>query len=137
MLPMQKPLGTWVQSLGWEDPLEEMATHSSILAWRIPWTEESGRLQSKGSHRVRHISFYIHREAKQSLAKTEWFQFLTQRIIWCLAFLYPTVTILRTSIFPWKCKDALDSRATKQQWSTQHFWSLSSCRLAMKHRQTC
>ena len=40
---------TWVQSLGWEDPLEkEMATHSSILAWRIPWTEEPGRLQSMG-----------------------------------------------------------------------------------------
>ena len=42
------PLGkqeTWVQSLGWEDPLEkEMATRSSILAWRIPWTEEPGRL---------------------------------------------------------------------------------------------
>ena len=38
---------TWVQSLGWEDPLEkEMATHSSTLAWKIPWTEESGRLQS-------------------------------------------------------------------------------------------
>ena len=38
---------TWVRSLGWEDPLEkEMATHSSILAWRIPWTEEPGRLQS-------------------------------------------------------------------------------------------
>ena len=37
---------TWVQSLGWEDPLEEsMAAHSSILAWRIPWTEEPGRLQ--------------------------------------------------------------------------------------------
>ena len=36
---------TWVQSLGWEDPLEKgMATHSSILAWRIPWTEEPGRL---------------------------------------------------------------------------------------------
>ena len=46
---------TWVQSLGWEDPLEEgMATHSSILAWRIPWTEEPGRLQSMGSQRVRH-----------------------------------------------------------------------------------
>ena len=44
---------TWVQSLGWEDPLEkEMATHSSILAWRIPWTEEPGRLQSTGSQRV-------------------------------------------------------------------------------------
>ena len=46
---------TWVQSLGQDDPLEEeMATHSSILAWRIPWTEEPGRLQSLGSQRVRH-----------------------------------------------------------------------------------
>ena len=45
----------WVQSLGQEDPLEEgMATHSSILAWRIPWTEEAGGLQSMGSHRVKH-----------------------------------------------------------------------------------
>ena len=46
---------TWVRSLGWEDPLEkEMAIHSSILAWRIPWTEEPGGLQSTGSQRVRH-----------------------------------------------------------------------------------
>ena len=46
---------TWVQSLGWEDPLEkEMATHSSILAWEIPWTEEPGGLQSTGSQKVRH-----------------------------------------------------------------------------------
>ena len=46
---------TWVQSLGQEDPLEkEMATHSSILAWRIPWTEEPGGLQSTGSQRVGH-----------------------------------------------------------------------------------
>ena len=45
---------TWVQSLGWEDPLEEgMATHSNILSWRIPWTEEPGGLQSMGSQRVR------------------------------------------------------------------------------------
>ena len=45
---------TWVQSLGREDPLEkEMAAHSSILAWRIPWTQEAGRLQSTGSQRVR------------------------------------------------------------------------------------
>ena len=44
---------TWVQSLGWEDPLEEdMATHSSILAGKIPWTEKPGRLQSMGSQRV-------------------------------------------------------------------------------------
>ena len=46
---------TRVQSLGWEDPLEkEMATHSSILAWRIPWTEESGGLPSVGSQRIGH-----------------------------------------------------------------------------------
>ena len=46
---------TRVRSLGWEDPLEkEMATHSSILAWRIPWTEEPGRLQSMGCKRVGH-----------------------------------------------------------------------------------
>ena len=46
---------TWVQSQGWEDPLEkEMATHSSILVWRIPWTEEPGGLQSMGSQRVGH-----------------------------------------------------------------------------------
>jgi len=45
---------TWVRFLGQEDPLEkEMATHSSILAWRIPWTEEPGGLQSTGSQRVR------------------------------------------------------------------------------------
>ena len=46
---------TWVQSLDGEDPLkEEMATHSSILAWRIPWTEVPGKLQSMGSQRVGH-----------------------------------------------------------------------------------
>ena len=46
---------TWVRSLGQEDPLEkEMATHSSILAWRIPWIVEPGRLQSMGSQRVGH-----------------------------------------------------------------------------------
>ena len=59
---------TQVRSLGWEDPLEkEMATHSGTLAWKIPWTEDPGRLQSMGSQRVRHdftfsfftIPFYI------------------------------------------------------------------------------
>ena len=46
---------TWVRSLGWEDlPGKEMATQSSILAWKIPWTEEPGRLQSMGSQRVGH-----------------------------------------------------------------------------------
>ena len=52
--PLVKP-EIWVRSLGQEDPLEkEMATHSSILAWRIPWTEEPGGLQSTGSPRVGH-----------------------------------------------------------------------------------
>ena len=52
LLAMQE---TWVRSLGWEDSLEEeMATHSNILAWEIPWTEEPGRLQSMGSQRVGH-----------------------------------------------------------------------------------
>ena len=47
---MQEPQEAWVLSLGWDDPLEEgMATHSSILAWRIPWTVEPGELQSMGS----------------------------------------------------------------------------------------
>ena len=46
---------TWVRFLGWEDPLEEeMATHSSVLAWEIPWTGEPGGLQSLGSQRVGH-----------------------------------------------------------------------------------
>ena len=56
---------TWVQSLDGKDLLEkEMATHSSILAWKIPWTEDPGRLQSMGLQRVRHdcvtsISFFL------------------------------------------------------------------------------
>ena len=54
----KEPTCQWrrhLQALGWEGPLEEgMATHSSILAWRIPWTEEPGGLQSMGPQRVRH-----------------------------------------------------------------------------------
>ena len=46
---------TWIRSLGWEDNLKKgMANHYSILAWRIPWTEEPGRLQSMGSQMVKH-----------------------------------------------------------------------------------
>ena len=52
---MQEMPETWVQSLGLADPLEkEMATHSGILAWKIPWTEKPGELQSMGSPRVGH-----------------------------------------------------------------------------------
>ena len=52
---MQEMQEVQVQSLGWEDPLEkEVVTHSSILAWEISWTEESGELKSMGLQRVRH-----------------------------------------------------------------------------------
>ena len=82
---MQETWKTWVWSLGWEDPLEEeIATHSSILAWRIPSTEEPGVLQSAG-HRVRHnwsdlahhstaYSFYNHASASQPLSIIEFTQ---------------------------------------------------------------
>jgi len=53
--PLPTMQETWVQSLIWEDPLEkEMTTHSSALAWKIPWTEAPDRLESTGSQRVRH-----------------------------------------------------------------------------------
>ena len=55
---VKNPPAMWearVRPLGWEDPLEEgMATHSSVLAWRLPWTEEPGGLQSMGSQRAGH-----------------------------------------------------------------------------------
>ena len=63
---MKETWEVWVWSLGWEDPLQDMATHSSILAWRIPWTEEPGGLQSMGLQRVWHdwetntSSFHFH-----------------------------------------------------------------------------
>ena len=57
----------WVRSLDWEDPLEkEMATHSSSFVWEIPWTEEPGRLQSVGSHRVRHDLLTKRQQQQQS-----------------------------------------------------------------------
>ena len=65
---------TWVQSLGREDPLEkEMATHSSILAWRIPWTEEPGGLQSTVSQSWTRFHFHFHGVLKARILK--WFAF--------------------------------------------------------------
>ena len=59
----------WVQSLGLEDPLEEeMATHSNILAWGIPWTEKPGRLQFMGSQRVGHDCSNLARRQAQTVA---------------------------------------------------------------------
>ena len=60
--------GTQVLCLGWEDPLEkEMATHFSILAWKIPWTEEPGELQCMGSQKVRHDFVTKNNEQQLSL----------------------------------------------------------------------
>ena len=70
---MQKPQEMQVQFQGGEDPLEEeMAIYSSILAWRIPWSEETGRLHSMGSQRVRHnwVTVHAHKcqlESKDSM----------------------------------------------------------------------
>ena len=67
---------TWIQSLGWEDPLEkEMATHFSILAWRIPRREEPGRLQSTGLQRVGHDWFYRNFRMFFLLTKTKSLEF--------------------------------------------------------------
>ena len=64
---MKETQKMWVQSLGREDPLEdERATHSSILAWEIPWTEVSGRLQPKGLQRIRHSWVTKHSKHKHT-----------------------------------------------------------------------
>ena len=87
---------TRVRSLGWEDPLEkEMATHSSILAWRIPWTEEPGGLQSTGSQRVCGVFFNGY-----------------------LIFLYPLLN--RPFFFCWQCAFHYKSSIPK---CAVHFWA--------------
>ena len=60
----------WVQALDWEAPEKEMTTHSSILAWRIPWTEEPDGLQSMGSQRVEHDCVPEHGTAALGLTET-------------------------------------------------------------------
>ena len=78
-LPMQEMR---IQSPGWEDPLEkEMATHSSILAWKILWTEERGRLQSKEPQRVRHDWVYTHTHTRTQANEKSKSQTFTHRIL--------------------------------------------------------
>ena len=87
-LPAMQETQVW--SLGWEDPLEkEMATHSSVLAWRIPWTEEPGGLQSMGSQRVRHdwatsLSFYAYNYRSLGLVLIFYFIFVLMAL--CIYF---------------------------------------------------
>ena len=80
---------TWVQPLDWEDSLEEgMATHSSILVWRIPWTEEPSRLQSMELQRVRHdwaINTYTSLLSMASFKILDWFPAATH--VWAASVL--------------------------------------------------
>ena len=77
---------TWVQSLSWEAPLEkEMATHSSILAWRIPWREEPSRLQSTGSQRVGHnwaTSLFFQDTWRQGIFLVHCYNLIGSRSTW-------------------------------------------------------
>ena len=98
--------GDQVPSLGWEDPLEkEMATHSNTLAWKIPWTEEPGGLQSMGSQRVGHdwetsLSFFLFFHAfgssKLKILPLYYLMSLRWRFIWyvtCLKFSIKKVNV--------------------------------------------
>ena len=79
---MQETQKTQVRSLGWENPLEEgMATHSSILAYRIPWMEEPGRLQSMGSQRVGHDRATEHSTSIVDLHEVLFSRFVPRHLI--------------------------------------------------------
>jgi len=122
--------GEWVQSLGWEDPLEEeMATHSSILAWKIPWTEESCRQQSVGSQTIRHD--LVTRQQRQPIPTPlitpfhsdagldrvtcfgQWeIQRLTQTVTW-KKYVHISFSFLRTLFLPWKHAWRRNARDTR------------------------
>ena len=88
-LPTQEPQGTWVGTQDWEDPLEgEIATHSSALAWRIPWTEKPGGLQSMGLQRVRQD------RATERECTHVFLSHVTRAELCCLLFLIVSLTKL-------------------------------------------
>ena len=87
---------TWVWSLDWEDSLQEgMATHSSILTWRIPWAEEPGGLQSTGSQRVRGDRATQHSTAQEVLSCST---ALSHRCFWCYRF-WPQMPLQETNLW--------------------------------------
>ena len=124
----------WVQSLVWKDPLEKaMATHSSILAWRIPWTEEPGRphgvtkSQTQLSNKHAHISFRPNKCSLAQLIKDAWCHH------WLISFYFPTDFFI-DAIFPnlygffflfvlfccellwWTCASILSSQTLEPLW---------------------
>ena len=73
-----------VRSLGWEDPLtKEMASHSSVLVWKIPWTEKPGGLQSMGSQRLRH-DYHFHSSIRKKYCRTLFFFFMVNVNVTCI-----------------------------------------------------
>ena len=97
---------TWVQSLGWEDLLEkEMATHSSVLAWKVPWTEEPGRLQSMRLQRVGH----------------DWMTSLSG-ISWLPTFTFQSPIMRRTSFGVLVLEGLVGLHRTIQLQLLQHYW---------------
>ena len=115
---------TWVQSLGWEDPLEkEMATHSSTLAWRIPWTEGLGRLQSMGSQRVGHdwATLLPPSCLNQSLTR-EWYFWSLTLELWRSPIIEQSGITYQTwgdgGSLPWGIRFSRSGWAPSQQWGS-------------------
>ena len=131
---------TWVQSLGWEVPLEkEMATHSSILPWRILWTEKPSRLQSMGSQRIgfnwgtNTLTFMASPEA-QMVKKLPAGQ--TQALVRSLGWEDPLEKGMAThsSILAWRIPwtEAMESQRVGDHWATNLFHFHSSLRYFVK-----
>ena len=96
---------TWVWSLGWEDPLEkEMAVHSSILAWKIPWREETGRLQPMESQRVRHdwVTSPHFTSRKQNICSQEsWYWPKKLKMTQVVGEIYCVLGLEKTLLWKW------------------------------------
>ena len=110
---------TWVQSVGWEDPLEKgMTTHSSILAWRIPWTEEPGGLQSMGSQRAGHdwVTDIYMNHRKILLKCGFWFKMWFLSGAWGSAFLTSSQVMLMLTT-----EHTLNSKVY-EPWEMRRFW---------------
>ena len=106
---------TQVRSLGWEDPLEkEMATHSSILAWKISWTEEPGGLQSMGSQRVGH----------DWATNTQTYSTLQMRSLWSIHYIMVKISMRTISSQPVSKGGVYFLTPYQQAWESDFLWSV-------------
>ena len=133
---------TWIWSLGWKDPLEkEMATHSSILAWKIPWTVEPGGLQSMGSQRVRHDWLSMHTCCQWQRAwvfrapQRHWLIFQSVNTSSVTSIVFPGfVLTLQDKAYP-KAWPLLTSSSSPIWFFSSHFFLQSQKNLRLK--QNC